>query len=95
MRTQIVQGMDVVGGEMEQMSKQLVPVDTGFLRDSIFHQLVESDLNLTLGATADYTAYVEFGTRHSRAQPFIRPSFDAHSQKLLDALLHGVMDAFQ
>src|SRR5689334_2433705 len=55
------------------------PVDTGFLRDSITVFDVEvtpEGLMVAVGPTADYSLYVEFGTRLMAAQPFIRPSID-------------------
>jgi HK97 gp10 family phage protein len=94
MKQNIIQNADQVGGEMENMAKSLAAVRTGYMRDSVFHNIVESDLGFIFGAKADYSGYVEFGTRFMRAQPFIRPALDANQQKLLDAILHGVMQAF-
>jgi len=94
MKQNIIKETDGVGQEMENMAKSIAAVRTGFMRDSIFHDIVESDLGFIFGAKADYSGYVEFGTRFMRAQPFIRPALDANQQKLLDAILHGVMQAF-
>lgn len=49
--------------------KRLAPVDTGNLRDSI-----EALGGGRIGISADYAAYVEFGTTVARAQPFVRPA---------------------
>jgi HK97 gp10 family phage protein len=94
MRENIVGNLDAVGAEIAAHARQIVPVRTGFLRDSIFHDIVESDLNLMVGATAPYASYVENGTWKMRARPFLRPSFDAAQQQILNALLLGVMQAF-
>ncbi len=94
MRRNIADKLQLTGQDMVDLARSIVPVRTGFLRDSIFFQLVESDLNLTVGAAASYAFFVEFGTRFQRSQPFIRPALDAYQQKLLDALVHGVMNAF-
>jgi len=47
---------------------------------------------LEFGATAYYAPFVELGTRHMAARPFIRPAFDANQQKLLDAMLVGALN---
>ncbi|MGC8850600.1 MAG: HK97 gp10 family phage protein, partial [Candidatus Bathyarchaeia archaeon] len=48
---------DKVGGEMEAEAKRLVPVRTGYLRSTIYHQV--RDLRLELGADAHYALFVE------------------------------------
>jgi HK97 gp10 family phage protein len=50
---------------------------------------------MDFGATADYASFNEFGTRRMAAQPFIRPALDANQQRLLDAMLLGVMNSFR
>lgn len=49
------------------VATQLVPVRTGFLRDSIFVRQ-EGDLKFAVGAGAPYTIYVE------ETQPFLGPA---------------------
>lgn len=55
--------------------KRLCPVDTGRLRSSI--EMVDGrDAHgyfVEIGTNVEYAPYVEFGTQHSPAQPFIRP----------------------
>ena len=94
-RSEVAQEMDAAGAEMEDLAKSIVPVRTGFLQSTIYHQVDESNLAKDFGATADYASYVEFGTRTMAAQPFIRPAFDANQQRLLDAMLLGVMNSFR
>lgn len=93
MRRNIVDQFEALGEEMVDLARSIVPVRTGFLRDSIFYQVIESDLNLTFGATASYADYVEFGTSRMIGRPFIRPALDATEQRILDALLVGCMEA--
>jgi len=83
--------LDPVGADMEDHAKSLVRVRTGFLRSTICHKA--SGLVLDFGATADYASYNEFGTSRMLPQPFIRPALDASSQKILDAILLGAMNA--
>jgi HK97 gp10 family phage protein len=87
--------LEVAGAEMEATARQIVPVRTGYLQSTIYHKTDPGELTLELGAKADYALYVEMGTRRMAAEPFIRPAWDAGEQKLLDAILHGIMWAFQ
>jgi len=95
LKSEVAQQMDGVGADMEDLAKSVVPVRTGFLQSTIYHQVDESTLAMDFGATADYAGYIEFGTRRMAAQPFIRPAFDANQQRLLDAILVGCMNAFK
>jgi HK97 gp10 family phage protein len=88
---EIERELDPVGADMEDHARSLVRVRTGFLRSTIYHKA--TGLVLDFGATADYASYNEFGTRRMLAQPFIRPALDAGSQKILDAILVGAMNA--
>jgi HK97 gp10 family phage protein len=91
----IQDGLEEAGTEMEATAKQIVPVRTGFLRSTIYHQVDPGDLTLEIGATADYALYVEMGTRRMAAEPYIRPAWDAHQDQLYQALVLGIMSAFQ
>jgi len=61
--------------EVVKDMKRMVPVDTGNLRDGI-EPLGNGRIGIT--ATNDhgqsYAEFVEFGTEHAPAQPFIRPA---------------------
>ena len=84
-------GLDVVGADMEDMAKSLAPVDTGALRDSIYHRAV--GFFLEFGNDVEYGMFQEFGTRFQPGTPHIRPALDANQQKLLDAILAGCLNA--
>ena len=60
-------GIDVNLDLIVKTAKTKVPVDTGNLKDSI----KKRDDGIVMDG---YGLYVEFGTRHMGAQPFIRPS---------------------
>lgn len=64
---------------VEGAAKRLCPVDTGRLRSSIHHELGQDSRGLVarIGTDVEYAAHVEFGTRHNRAQPFLRPALRA------------------
>jgi hypothetical protein len=83
--------LDVVGADMVDLAQTLVRVKTGALRDSIYHRA--AGLGLEFGATMDYAAAQEFGTYKMMGQPYMRPSLDAHSQRILDAIRVGCLNA--
>lgn len=62
--------------KLQQREMQEVPVDTGFLKRSITMDISDNGLTGTVEPTANYAAYVEYGTRYAHAQPYIRPSYE-------------------
>lgn len=58
--------------------QQIVPVDTGRLRNTCYVAvfLEGTRVRVVIGAAAYYAVYVELGTRFKEAQPYIRPTFD-------------------
>jgi HK97 gp10 family phage protein len=95
LRQAIVDELETGGVEMEGDARTYCPVRTGYLQSTIYHNVDPEKLALEIGATADYAPYVELGTRRMAAEPFIRPAFDAGEERLLQALAHGVLFAFQ
>jgi len=83
--------LESVGGDIEGLARQLVHIRTGYLQSTIYH--TASGFTLELGATADYASFNEFGTCRMGPFPFIRPALDAFSQRILDAVLVGCMNA--
>ena len=68
------------GAELQTKAMRGAPVDTGTLRRSIGLELTDNGLTAEVEPTAHYAQYVEYGTRFMKAQPYMRPAFDA--QKL-------------
>lgn len=62
---------------VEATAKRLAPVDTGNLRRSITHKPGRDGFSyyVDVGTNVIYAPYVEFGTQHMRAQPYLRPAF--------------------
>ena len=56
-------------------ARQLVPVDTGYLRSTIDAGAVGN--GCWFEATADYAQYVEYGTSNMEAQPYFEPALQA------------------
>ena len=62
-------------------AQSVVPVDTGALQDSIYGQ-VNGPEEAEIGATEEYAAYVEYGTIHMDAQPYMEPALEVAGQTL-------------
>lgn len=56
------------------------PVDTGNLRSSITH--VVGDDHVIIGSNVDYAPYVELGTQHQVAQPYLYPAVVENRSRL-------------
>ena len=56
----IVRAFEICGGKAETYAKQLCPVDTGRLRNSITHKQEETDTEV-IGTNVEYAPYVELG----------------------------------
>ncbi len=59
---------------VEAKAKELCPVDTGKLRASIT-PVIQSWAEAYVGTNTEYAPYVEFGTKHMAAQPYLEPAF--------------------
>lgn len=83
--------------DIERDAKIAAPVDTGNLRNSISHEiraqggLSGGSIIAAIGPTAEYGAFVEYGTSRMSPQPYLGPAFDRHVGDLDKALL-SVMD---
>lgn len=63
----------------EGWAKRLCPVDTGRLRNSVTHAVDAGERAVYIGTNVEYGPYVELGTRHAAAQPFLRPAAEGHA----------------
>lgn len=72
------------GAELQKNMQRLAAVDTGFMKRSV--TLTLNGLSVKVTPTAEYSSYVEYGTRYMSAQPFVRPSFQTQKQKFIQDL---------
>jgi len=56
------------------------PVRTGYLRSTIYATI--KDWVAEIGAEATYALFVELGTRHMRARPYLYPALQEHLPEL-------------
>lgn len=61
--------------DVEAAAKTSAPVDTGALRNSIQGERT-GEFSGIVAPNVDYAIYVELGTRHMSAQPFLTPAAD-------------------
>jgi hypothetical protein len=66
-------------------ARQLAPVDTGQLRDSINYTFHAATLTLIVYAEAPHASFVEFGTSRMAARPYLRPALAEASRVLGDS----------
>lgn len=57
-----LRALERCGLQAEGYAKDLVPVDTGNLRNSIAHKVDEAEPAAYIGTNSEYAGYVEFGT---------------------------------
>lgn len=62
MKEQVLLGLEAIGQEAEGYAKDECPVDTGRLRNSIAHKVVEDEKAVYIGTNVEYGIYVEYGT---------------------------------
>lgn len=60
--------------------KKFVP-PTGTLKRSIMKDITDGGLTAEVEATAEYSGYVEVGTRFMEAQPYLKPAFNEQKIK--------------
>lgn len=65
-------------GELaEGFAKELCPVDTGRLRNSITYEARPSEHAVYIGTNVEYGKYVELGSsRNKNPKPFLRPAIE-------------------
>jgi HK97 gp10 family phage protein len=66
--------------DVKALARQLVPVRTGHLRSTIYAKIREWVAEI--GAEATYALFVELGTRHMRARPYLYPAIQEHLPRL-------------
>ena len=63
--------------------------DTGYLANSISHQVIVENKGTSksytgiVSASAEYAIHLEFGTTNMRARPFLHPALRQNSKKIL------------
>lgn len=88
----IGRGLEAIGIQAEGYAKDLCPVDTGRLRNSITHTIDADEKAAYIGTNVEYGPYVEMGTSRQKEQPFLRPAAQNHGdeyREILESELKG------
>lgn len=72
LQSAIARALERIGLAAEGYAKDLCPVDTGNLRNSITH--TSDGKAAYIGTNVEYGKYVELGTVKMAAQPYLRPA---------------------
>ena len=64
------------GTEMTYNAQKNAPVDTGFLRRGIVLKRTQGGFSARAVSTADYSGYLEYGTRFMSKKPFLGPAYN-------------------
>lgn len=86
----LAKGLEEVGLTAEGYAKKKCPVDTGRLRNSITHVVRASKKAVYIGTNVEYGPYVELGTRHMKAQPYLRPAASGHRSEYKQILKNNL-----
>ncbi len=71
--------------DIEARAKQVVPVDTGNLKNSIQTEM-DGDLSASVGTNVEYAPYVEYGTSRMAAKPYLTPAAEAVRSGFTEAM---------
>lgn len=78
----VARALEAVGLQAENYASMLSPVDTGNLKNSINHQVQNSEEAVYVGTNVEYAPYQELGTRRMKAanggKGFLRPAIQDH-----------------
>lgn len=72
------------GVGLQKAAQKKAPIDTGTLKRSVGIDITDSGMTATVEPTAEYSAYVEYGTRFMKAQPYMKPTLE-EQEKLFKA----------
>ena len=85
----------VNASELNNNAKSRCPVGTsetthkpgyqgGTLRRSIVTEILDDGMTAEIEPHTEYAAYVEYGTRYMKAQPYMRPAFQEQQPKFIN-----------
>lgn len=81
LRSDIEKALEAIGIEAQGDCKQVTPVDTGRLRNSITHIVNGGEKYVAVGTNVEYARYVHQGTRRQHAQPYLTVPVQTNKDK--------------
>lgn len=88
LKKQLKMALEDIGLTAENYAMRDCPVDTGRLRASITHKVMDDEKAVYIGTNVEYAPYVELGTSTQGAQPFLVPAAKNHINEYHDILEH-------
>lgn len=85
----IEDALEAAAKEAKEYADHHVPVRTGYLKSRTQVGKLEKDIggvSIELFNDAPYSGFVEFGTVHMRAQPFLTPAMEYGRMRLMNRL---------
>jgi HK97 gp10 family phage protein len=77
-----------LAADIKAEARRLVPVKTGYLRSTIYARIQQ--LVAEIGADAAYALFVELGTKHMMAQPYLWPAIQQYLPQLEDIICQAI-----
>lgn len=74
------------GAELQKNAQRKASVDTGFMKRSIVLTFEDGGMTAKIASMAEYSAYVNYGTRFQTANPFMTNSFNVQKPIFLSDL---------
>lgn len=91
-----VRGLEAIGATAERYAKEDCPVDTGRLRSSISHAVID-DSYAIIGTNVEYAPYQEMGTIKMNAanngRGFLRPAATGHNDEYKEIMRSSLSNA--
>ena len=82
----VVQAVQIAARNVETRAKEIVPVDTGNLMNSITAKS-ESESEWRVSTNVDYADDVEFGTSRMKGRPYLVPALEQERPRLEKAVV--------
>lgn len=92
-RAEVIRVVNATAQRIRSSALLRSPVDTGRLRSSIAVQKFQGGMASVIGSNVEYAAFVEFGTKRNRAQPYLVPSLKEHTPRFIADLRNAVKKA--
>jgi HK97 gp10 family phage protein len=77
-----------LAADIKAEAERLVPVRTGYLKSTIYAKIQE--WLAQIGADAAYALFVELGTKHMHAQPYLWPAIQQYLPQLENIICQAI-----
>lgn len=81
------------GEKIKATAESLCPFVSGYLQSTIYVRM--DGFTLTVGASAHYARYVEFGTRYMEGRHFLSRAVQRHMPNLIAVVRQAIKDAVE